>query len=249
MWSQAPTITKPHPLNMIPVLFWSQLYFISLHTTQFMAHRSHSPAKADDTRLLEQELSPNPPMPEETTATASPAQEAASASPPSPPSLPSPPKPKSSPQKSKGSPLKIRFPSPGKVREMISKIERSRSHTLPTSPRSPKAKGSSRFKAFKSEGGTPLLDSSPTKRLGLLQSYAVPIKGGDGGNADGNGGAENHFVGSKSLPDYEPSFFDRAMKSSASSATSLTSTPLNSSNPMLSVDTPTIQPQTQVSEI
>ena len=211
-----------------------------------MAHRSHTPPKTDDTRLLELELSPNPPTPEETTANSSPVQEAASVSPPSPP------KPKASPPKIKGSPRKIKFPSPGKVREMISKIERSRSHTLPTSPRSPKSKSSSRFKAFKSEGGTPLLETSPTKRLGLLQSYAVPIKGGDNDVTD-TGSAENHFVGSKSLPDYEPSFFDAAMNSGANTEggdTSTTlSTPMSSSNPLLSSNSLATQLENQVSEM
>lgn len=213
-----------------------------------MAHRSHTPPKTDDTRLLELELSPNPPTPEETTVNASPVQEAASASPPSPP------KPKASPPKIKGSPRKIKFPSPGKVREMISKIERSRSHTLPTSPRSPKSKSSSRFKAFKSEGGTPLLETSHTKRLGLLQSYVVPIKGGNDDVADGGGegSAENCFVGSKSLPDYEPSFFDRAMNGGSNTEggdTSTTlSTPLSSSNPiLLSSNSLATEPESQVS--
>lgn len=213
-----------------------------------MAHRSHTPPKTDDTRLLELELSPNPPSPpEETTANSSPVQEAASVSPPSPA------KPKASPPKIKGSPRKIKFPSPGKVREMISKIERSRSHTLPTSPRSPKSKISSRFKAFKSEGGTPLHETSPTKRLGLLQSYAVPIKGGDDDVTDRGreGSAENLFVGSKSLPDYEPSFFDTAMNGGANTEggdTSTTlSTPMSSSNPLLSSNSLATQLESQVS--
>ena len=133
----------------------------------------------------------------------SPAQEEAS----------SPTKAKGSPAKSsKGSPLKLKFRPPGKVREMISKIERSRSHTLPTSPRSPKTPSSySRLKGFKSEGGTPRLDGSPTKRLGMLRSYAVPLKGADEGET--GGALKNQFVGSSSLPDLEPSFFDRAMNS------------------------------------
>ncbi len=170
-----------------------------------MAHRT--PPKTEDCRLLELELSPNirpptPTPPEETTTLApTPAQEEASPS-----SLaPSPTK-----AKGKSSPLKLKFRPPGKVQDMISKIERSRSHTLPTSPRSPKTPLSySRLKGFKSEGGTPQIDASPTRRLGMLCSYAVPVKGGD----DGDTASKNHFIGSSSLPDLEPGFFDKAMNS------------------------------------
>ena len=201
-----------------------------------MAHRSHSPSKTDDYRLLELELSPNPPSPEEPAATESPVLEdhSPSASPPT--------KSKASPQKGKSSPLKIKFPSPGKVKEMISKIERSRSHTLPTSPRSPKTpKGFSRLKGFKSEGSTPASEVSPTKKLGLIQSYFVPVKKGDDDETDE--GAGNRFVGSQSLPEYEPGFFDRAMKAGANGIEDTSANAPNkmvSSHPLLSSsNTPT----------
>ena len=129
---------------------------------------------------------------------------------------------KGSPSKSgKSSPLKLKFRPPGKVREMISRIERTRSHTLPTSPRSPKTPSSySRFKGFKSEGGTPQLDASPTKRLGMLRSYAVPVKGGDDGDTPDRG-SKNCFIGSSSLPDLEPGFFDRAMNSKSNNTSAM----------------------------
>lgn len=205
-----------------------------------MAHRSHTSPKADDYKLLELELSPNPlpppPPSEEPEAPAPVVQEA--------PPQSSPPKPKASPLKLKGSPLKIKFPSPGKVKEMISKIERSRSHTLPTSPRSPRPKTTSpRFKAFKGEGVTALLETSPSKRLGLLRSYAVPVKGGgEGDTADSSGASENNFVGSMSLPDLEPSFFDQAMNNVTKTGGESTPTNLptqnSSSNPILSSNDP-----------
>ena len=178
--------------------------------------------------------------------TSSPAQEEAS----------SPPKAKGSPAKSsKASPLKMKFRPPGKVREMISRIERTRSHTLPTSPRSPKSPSSySRFKGFKSEGGTPQLDGSPTKRLGMLRSYAIPVKGGDDGETDGDTASKRRFFGSSSLPDLEPGFFDRAMNSASvtngeTSATHAAANPVlssqASSNHSLPETTTTLQPESR----
>ena len=211
-----------------------------------MAHRSHTSPKADDYRLLQLALSPNPPTPEDSNATASPVQDV-----PSPATPPSPPKGKASPKKGKGSPLKLKFSPSGKVKDMISKIERSRSHTLPTSPRSPRTKSS------KSEGGTPLLGGSPKKRLGLLKTYAVPVKGGeDESNHTDGKGDDNNFVGSQSLPDLDPSFFDAAMKQNhhnteedhaTTSATTTTTTSNlvtqnSSSHPLLSNNASTHQP-------
>ena len=204
-----------------------------------MAHRT--PPKTDDYPLLD-ELSPNisPPTPEDTTTVApSPIQEEA----PSPSTASSPQKVKGSPSKSKGSPLKIKFPSPaGKVKDMISRIERSRAHTLPTSPRSPKTPTC--LKGFKSEGGTPQLDGSPLKRLGMLRSYAVPVKGADDGDAmDGD---NNRFKGSSSLPDLEPGFFDRAMKknnvANGENSTAVNTPSQTSSNHLLPESATTLQP-------
>ena len=61
---------------------------------------------------------------------------------------------------------------------------------------------------------TPLLDGSPTKRLGMLQSVSVPVKGVKDNIDDDDDVDGNHFVGSKSLPDFEAGYFDRVMKTS-----------------------------------
>ena len=52
----------------------------------------------------------------------------------------------------------------------------------------------------------------------MLRSYAVPVKGDDG---DGDTASKNHFIGSTSLPDLEPGFFDRAMNSKNGDASAM----------------------------
>lgn len=101
-----------------------------------------------------------------------------------------------------------------------------------------------------------MLEASPTKRLGLLQSYAVPVKGGsDDFTAGGDRNDVNSFVVSKSLPDFEPSFFDRAMKMNSSGTNSEddittmsnSQDPISTSQPLFSSTTPTQQIEIQVS--
>ena len=97
-----------------------------------------------------------------------------------------------------------------------------------------------------------MLDGSPTKRLGMLCSYAIPVKGGDDDD-DGDMASKRRFIGSSSLPHLEPGFFDRAMSSKVNaSATNgengTASTAVNapsfqtSSNHSLPETTTTLQP-------
>lgn len=93
-----------------------------------------------------------------------------------------------------------------------------------------------------------MLDGSPTKRLDMLRSYAVPVKRGD--NDDNDTESKNNFMGSSSLPDLEPGFFDRAMSSKVnssatngeSSATVNAPASLNHSQPK---STTTLQPKSR----
>ena len=77
----------------------------------------------------------------------------------------------------------------------------------------------------------------------MLRSYAVPVKGCD--DRDGDTASKNHFIGSSSLPDLEPGFFDRVMNSKNSDASVMNGE--NASTPTSAASAVVTTPSSQAS--